>query len=135
MRGLVHHVVLTVADPETSSPFYDAVLGFLGYRREHGFEWEVETAGHSQSVGLVKAREAGADRVHDRYVPGLHHIAWRAESRSDVDQLHQRLLEIGATVLDAPADYPQYNKGRGYYAVFFTDLDGLKLEYVYTPVG
>jgi glyoxylase I family protein len=135
MRGLVHHVVLTVRDPETSAPFYDAVLGFLGYRREQGFEWEVETSGHLQSVGLVKASGAGADRVHDRYAPGLHHIAWRAESRSDVDQLHRRLLEIGATVLDAPADYPQYNKGRGYYAVFFTDLDGLKLEYVHTPVG
>jgi len=64
----------------------------------------------------------------------LHHLAWRAESRADVDALHQRLLEIGATVLDAPADYPQYNKGRGYYAVFFTDPDGLKLEYVHTPV-
>ena len=57
-------------------------------------------------------------------------------SRADVDALHQRLLEIGATVLDAPADYPQYNKGRGYYAVFLSQIysDGLKLEYVHTPV-
>jgi hypothetical protein len=35
--------------------------------------------------------------------------------------------------LDPPAEYPQYNKGRGYYAVFFADADGLKLECVYTP--
>ena len=33
----------------------------------------------------------------------------------------------------SPADYPQYNNGRGYYAVFFSDPDGLKLECVYTP--
>ena len=38
-----------------------------------------------------------------------------------------------ADVLDAPADYPQYNGGKGYYAVFFADADGLKLEYVFTP--
>ncbi len=38
-----------------------------------------------------------------------------------------------ADVLDAPAEYPQYNGGRGYYAVFFADADGLKLEYVFTP--
>ena len=29
-------------------------------------------------------------------------------------------------MLDAPAEYPQY--GKGYYAVFFADPDGLKLE-------
>jgi NAD-dependent oxidoreductase involved in siderophore biosynthesis len=29
-------------------------------------------------------------------------------------------------VVDPPADYPDY--GDGYYAVFFTDPDGLKLE-------
>jgi hypothetical protein len=40
---------------------------------------------------------------------------------------------IGAKVLDAPADYPQYNNGGGYYAVFFADPDGLKLECAYTP--
>jgi len=134
MRGLVDHVVLTVGDPGASSLFYDAVLGFFGYRREHGFEWVAATTPYPLSVGLVESRGDGAGRPHDRYSPGLHHLAWRAESRADVDALHQRLLEIGATLLDAPADYPQYNKGRGYYAVFFTDPDGLKLEYVHTPV-
>ena len=32
---------------------------------------------------------------------------------------------------DAPAEYPQYSAG--YYAVFFTDSDGLKLEFVFKP--
>jgi glyoxylase I family protein len=45
--------------------------------------------------------------------------------------MHARLLEIGATILDAPADYPQY--GLPYYAVFFADPDGLKLEFVWSP--
>jgi glyoxylase I family protein len=35
--------------------------------------------------------------------------------------------------VDMPTEYPQYNKGNGYYAVFFADTDGLKLEFVYTP--
>ena len=39
------------------------------------------------------------------------------------------LRGIGATILDAPADYPRY--GPTYYAVFFADPDGLKLEYVF----
>lgn len=66
-----------------------------------------------------------------RYTPGLHHLAWNAESRADVDALHALLLRIGADVLDPPAEYSHY--GEGYYAVFFADPDGLKLEYVFKP--
>ena len=33
MRGWVHHIDLTVSDLGRSGPFYDAVLGFLGYAR------------------------------------------------------------------------------------------------------
>jgi catechol 2,3-dioxygenase-like lactoylglutathione lyase family enzyme len=40
-----------------------------------------------------------------------------------------RAGRAGVTILDAPAEYPQY--GTGYYAVFFADPDGLKLEYVH----
>ena len=52
-------------------------------------------------------------------------------SRADVDRLYDFLLGLGASVLDPPADYPAY--GDGYYAVFFSDPDGLKLEFVYEP--
>ena len=83
------------------------------------------------TIGIFKARGENAGRRHDRYSPGLHHVAWQAESRADVDGLYQLLLQMGAHVLDAPADYPQY--GDGYYAVMFADPDGLKLEYVYEP--
>lgn len=83
------------------------------------------------SIGIVRAEGASANRAHDLYSAGLHHIAWRAESRADVDAMHDLLVGIGARVLDAPADYPEY--GAGYYAVFFADPDGLKLEFVFKP--
>ena len=38
---------------------------------------------------------------------------------------------MGGAIFDAPAEYPEYC--RRYYAVFFADPDGIKLEYVYTP--
>jgi len=40
---------------------------------------------------------------------------------------------MGATILDAPAEYPIY--GPNYYAVFFADPDGMKLELVHFPWG
>jgi catechol 2,3-dioxygenase-like lactoylglutathione lyase family enzyme len=136
MRGSIHHLDLTVKDPALSREFYAAVLGFMGYTltREdaRGYDLELMDAqGNFCSIGIMSAEGEGRQRAHDRYSPGLHHVAWRAESRQDVDALHALLVELGACVLDVPADYPQY--GEGYYAVFFTDPDGLKLELVYKP--
>jgi glyoxylase I family protein len=137
MRGIVHHIDLTVRDPWTSFPFYDAFLKALGYRLikedDRGFDWKLETEQGSHEVGLVRASPDGRERSHDRFSPGLHHLAWAVDSRAEVDHMHECLLKIGAKVLDPPAEYPQYNAGRGYYAVFFADPDGLKLECVYTP--
>lgn len=136
MRGLVHHIDLTVTDKERSRTFYDAVLGFLGYRRsadyDHGSDWDRE-GGPFHSIGIIEAHGPGAARTHDRYAPGLHHLAWTAGSRDDVDALHDLLRSIGATILDAPADYPRY--GPTYYAVFFADPDGMKLEFVFGATG
>ncbi|WP_336978766.1 VOC family protein [Altererythrobacter fulvus] len=140
-RGLVHHVDLTVSDLARSRLFYDAVLGFMGYARAddhaNGTDWDwrgaAEPGAPFHSIGIVLARGENAGRGHDRYSPGLHHLAWAANDPADVDRLHALLLEIGATVLDPPAFYPQY--GPDYYAVFFADPDGLKLEFVSGRTG
>jgi catechol 2,3-dioxygenase-like lactoylglutathione lyase family enzyme len=135
MRGAVHHIDLTVGDLDRSDAFYDKVLAFLGYRRVRGdstgIDWDLHASGSLLcSIGLKPAR---SDRVHDRYSAGLHHLAWHAASQDDVDRLYQLLLAMGARILDAPADYPDY--GAGYYALFFADPDGLKLEFVHWPPG
>ena len=57
-------------------------------------------------------------------------IAFRAESRSEVDALARDLAARGARILDPPREY-DYTPG--YYAVFFTDPDGIKLELVHIP--
>ena len=131
--GQMHHLDLTVRDLERSAPFYDAVLGFLGYRRtkegDGWIDWDLELPDGTYCG--IAIRRAHRERGHDRYTVGLHHFAWAAASRDDVDRLHAHLQKRGATILDAPADYPQYRAG--YYAVFFADPDGLKLEIVHLP--
>ena len=137
MRGTIDHLDLTVRDPAASRAFYAAVLGFFGYRlaaeHDRGFDWDLRDADGTlvSSIGVMRATGDGLSRWHDRYSPGLHHVAWRAESREDVARLHALLIEMGAEILDPPADYPQY--APGYHAVFFADPDGLKLEFVYQP--
>jgi catechol 2,3-dioxygenase-like lactoylglutathione lyase family enzyme len=107
MRGAVHHIDLTIADLATSAAFYDTRLAFLGYRRmlgdASGIDWDLHVSGkHLCSIGLKPAR---SDRAHDRYSAGLHHLAWHAASRDDVDRLRELLLRMGAGILDAPAEY------------------------------
>jgi catechol 2,3-dioxygenase-like lactoylglutathione lyase family enzyme len=60
-----------------------------------------------------------------------HHLAFHAPDRAAVDRFYEQVLHLGARVLDRPTEYPEYSPG--YYAVFFADPDGIKLEYVFTP--
>jgi catechol 2,3-dioxygenase-like lactoylglutathione lyase family enzyme/diadenosine tetraphosphate (Ap4A) HIT family hydrolase len=127
----LHHIDLTVADLERSTRYYAAVLPILGFERiaevEEGPLWRM--AGFE--FGLQRAHGAGRERPHDRYSPGLHHLAFAAPSPDAIDHAYRALVALGVEILDAPAAYDRYVPG--YYAVFFADPDGIKLEYVYTP--
>jgi glyoxylase I family protein len=130
----VHHVDLVVSSIERSLPFYRDLLGPLGW---HGLsEVEGERAetiwylwGPGCSVGLRAAQSETPGGV-DRYRLGLHHVAFEAYSRSLVEDRANWLREIGAELESEPQEYT-YTPG--YYAVFFYDPDGLKLEIVHIP--
>lgn len=134
-RGGFHHIDLNVSDLAAAKRVYGPVLEFLGYVLVkddlQGCEWDLGPEGQGASFGLRLCNPAMAGRAHERSAPGLHHLAWRAASRSEVDAVHQLLLEQGIKVLDAPAHYPEYSGD--YYAVFFEDTDGMKLEVVHAP--
>ncbi len=127
--GSLHHVDLTVADFRRSKEFYAQVLPLMGFTRlpkELGaVAWQGQTI-----IAIQPAKTEEKDRGHSRSAPGLHHLAFRAPTRAAVDELHTRLIALGITILDPPAEYP-YTPG--YYAVFFADPDGIKLEYVHSP--
>jgi catechol 2,3-dioxygenase-like lactoylglutathione lyase family enzyme/diadenosine tetraphosphate (Ap4A) HIT family hydrolase len=126
--GRIHHLDLTVRDLVASTAFYDRWLPRMGLQRiadcAEGPLWR----GSQLELGLQRARTSTA---HDRYAPGLHHLAFAADSREAVIELHESMRTSGVNILDAPAEYPNY--APGYFALFFADPDGLKLEYVFTP--
>jgi glyoxylase I family protein len=132
-RGAVHHIDLSVSDVAAARRVYGPMLEFLGYtmvkNRPDGCEWDLKSREpFGASIGI---RTATSGNAHDRYAPGLHHLAWRVESRAAVDAAHELLIEHGIPALDPPAHYPEYSGD--YYAVFFADPDGLKLEIVHAP--
>jgi catechol 2,3-dioxygenase-like lactoylglutathione lyase family enzyme len=83
--------------------------------------------------GSVSIRQRQSDAhplPYDRYAVGIHHIAFTAPSRAVVDERARWLAQHGATIESGPAEY-EYTPG--YYAVFFYDPEGIKLELLHQP--
>ncbi|MBW2415814.1 MAG: hypothetical protein JRG76_15020 [Deltaproteobacteria bacterium] len=119
IRGPLSHIDLTIRDPDRSIPFYAAFFEALGWRR-----FPVDLPDFQ---GPAPKRAAWFTRYGTGSFFGI-------EVRPD--RVHRQMLAAGATVLDAPAGYGgQPGYGDGYYAAFYADPDGLKLEVVYEPVS
>jgi catechol 2,3-dioxygenase-like lactoylglutathione lyase family enzyme len=119
----VDHIVIRVGDFKKSNAFYAKLFGFLGFKPMEHYE---DAAGWSNGKTRFWIGEADAEGKKHRYRIGdigFHHYAFELGSRAEVDALGAFVKELGAKVVDPPGEY--YDD---YYAVFFLDPDGLKLE-------
>ena len=135
--GPVHHIDLVVSSMERSLPFYRELLRPLGYVHEGPITGErgepvvyLGHVSHDASIGLRAAQSPAHPTPHDRYAVGVHHIALRATDRWLVDERAAWLREQGVEIESGPREYDYID---GYYAVFFYDPDGIKLEIVHVP--
>jgi glyoxylase I family protein len=134
-RGL-HHLDLVVSSLERSLPLYRELLAPLGYTHaasiagERGeIVWYLDGEGVGASLSLREA-QTPASGPYDRYAVGLHHLAFEAESRDVVDERLAWARSHGLEIENEPQEWPYIP---GYYAGFFHDPDGIKLEVVYVP--
>lgn len=132
----VDHLDLVVTDLERSLAFYNGLLEPLGFVRNSEIEGErgerVVYIGGSggASVSLREAQSNAHPTPYDRYAVGIHHLCFGAKSREVVDERARWLREQGAEIESEPQEY---GYTPGYYAVFFYDPDGIKLEIVHRP--
>lgn len=132
----VDHLDLVVSDLERSLAFYNGLLEPLGFVRNREIVGErgerVVYIGGSggASVSLREAQPEAHPIPYDRYAVGIHHLCFGAASREAVDERAAWLRERGAEIESEPAEY-EYTPG--YYAVFFYDPDGIKLEIMHRP--
>jgi glyoxylase I family protein len=132
----VDHLDLVVTDLERSLEFYNGLLGPLGFTRNSEIAGErgervvyVGGAGGA-SVSLREALSDAHATPYDRYAVGLHHLAFGVAGREVVDERAAWLRERGAEIESGPEEY---GYSPGYYAVFFYDPDGIKLEILHRP--
>ena len=137
----IDHVDLVVSDLDKSLAFYTELLRPLGYVSQSPIEGErgervvylsrpdEEPAGNF-SLGLREKQSDAHGVPFDRYAVGVHHVAFEVESRAFVDERAEWLRARGAEIESGPEEY---GYRPGYYAVFFYDPDGIKLELLHVP--
>jgi catechol 2,3-dioxygenase-like lactoylglutathione lyase family enzyme len=116
------HIDLRVKDFRRASEFYGKLLPALGFiSNRSDSEWGTfYSAGGDTTSAFFGFTE---DRQHQ---PNGNRIAFWAESRSEVDQIAELVRTIGGLNIEGPEICAEYSPG--YYAVFFDDPDGNKLE-------
>jgi glyoxylase I family protein len=129
----VDHFDLVVSSLDRSISFYRELLRPLGYKRAAEIVGERgERVIYLSGTGIVpfSLREAQTPGGYDRYRIGLHHVAFEAPSREVVDERLRWVRAQGREIETDPREYP-YRPG--YYAGFFYDPDGIKLEILHVP--
>jgi len=122
------HVYLVVSELARALHFYDAVLGALAFRRAEepiAGEPHVHYWNRALQLSIRPAHTPGVR--HDPYAPGLHHLCFQVRDHSAVDAAFEKLRALGVGA-SQPRLYPEYNPD--YYATYFTDPDGIRLEIV-----
>lgn len=116
-------------DLTSARRYYTAFMPLVGFEPflDADDEFAFRPAGGKPGTYLFfNPSVVGGDYSSDR--TGLQHIAFMVRGRSLVDAVHDFAIAEGNTVLYAPRHFPQY-PGH-YYATFWTDPFGLRLEAV-----
>ena len=124
----VDHIYVAVTDLGRSVAFYDPVMKLLGFRKgttSIGGEPHVHYFNPVTQYTLRPAKRPRA--LHDPYSPGLHHVCFRVETADQVDAAAREIRDLGIDIAE-PRLYPEY--APDYYATFFADPDGMRLEIV-----
>ncbi len=117
---MIGYVTLGTNDIEKSCAFYDELLSGIGCARvledDSFVAWG--TSLDEPCLSVIKPHDGNAATVGNGVM-----VALRMESSDLVDEFYKRAIELGATDEGAPGQ-----RGEGFYAGYFRDLDGNKLN-------
>jgi catechol 2,3-dioxygenase-like lactoylglutathione lyase family enzyme len=119
----VDHLSVRVSDFAKSKVFYSKLFAFLGFKVLDEMADAIGWTNGKARYWIGAADAQGKKHKYRLGDVGLHHIGFELRSRKDVDALEAFVTELGAKIVDPADEY--YDD---YYAVFFLDPDGLKLE-------
>lgn len=117
---MIGYVTLGSNNIPRAAAFYDALLAEVGGRRfmeaDTFVAWMTEAGGCG--LGITKPFDGKAATVGNGTM-----VAIEVTSREQVDALHAKAMSLGASDEGAPGE-----RMPGFYAGYFRDLDGNKLN-------
>lgn len=120
---MIGYVMLGTNKFDDAAKFYDELLGTLGASRflesDSFIAWA--TSPGAPSISICRPHDGNKATVGNGVM-----VAIVVESREKVDELHAKALELGGTDEGAPG--PRMDN---FYAGYFRDLDGNKLNAFY----
>jgi catechol 2,3-dioxygenase-like lactoylglutathione lyase family enzyme len=124
---MIDHTGLQVTRPEQSRRFYEQALAPLGYALL--MQVPAEFTGGKAVLGFGVAPKPDFWLAEGAANEPRVHIAFRAESRAQVDAFYLAALAAGGKDNGAPGPRPQYHEN--YYGAFVLDPDGHNIEAVF----
>ena len=116
------HIDLRVPDLAKVTDFYRTLLPALGFKQDltvsGWLQYYAEGGGATEFFGVTES--------HD-HTPNENRIAFWASSVAEINDIARLLHEIGAQNIEGP----DYDESPTYYAVFFEDPAGNRLEVCY----
>jgi catechol 2,3-dioxygenase-like lactoylglutathione lyase family enzyme len=116
----IDHISIRVSDYNKSKAFYSRLFEFLGFEISDEYPNTIGWTNGKTRYWIAPAEGRKKHRIGD---VGLHHYAFELRNRKDVDALQAFLKDERVRIVDPADEY--YDD---YYAVFFVDPDGIKLE-------
>ena len=116
----IDHISIRVSDYEKSKAFYHRLFTFLGFEISDDYGSTIGWTNGRTRYWIAEAVGRKRYRIGD---VGLHHYAFELRNRKDVDALQAWLEKEKVRIVDPADEYYE-----DYYAVFFLDPDGIKLE-------
>ena len=116
----IDHISIRVSDYEKSKAFYGRLFEFLGFEISDEYPDTIGWTNGKTRYWIAPAEGRKKHRIGD---VGLHHYAFELRNRQDVDALQAFLKDERVRIVDPADEYYE-----DYYAVFFLDPDGIKLE-------
>ncbi len=122
-RRYFDHIDLRVKNRAIAQQFYAQILPAIGFTKdESGDVWGAFQVPEPSGT----AKEFFGFTEDPNHRPNESRIAFWAETREEVDRIAEVVRKAGGRNIEGPQIWTEYTSG--YYAVFFEDPDGNKLE-------
>jgi catechol 2,3-dioxygenase-like lactoylglutathione lyase family enzyme len=120
------HIDLRVRDLSVATEFYREFLPAIGFTRWWGGEGEGRG---SSALGVFPSKPFFGFTEDPSHQPNGARIAFWVSSPAEVDRVAGVIQSAGARNIEGPFSNPEYDET--YYAVFFEDPSGNRLEVVH----